>query len=71
MLRGWSKGSDKKYTLVEVHRLFGEIWKMKLFSQIWRSFKSLPEKAMANHSSTLAWTILWMEEPGRLQSMGS
>ena len=30
-----------------------------------------PEKAMATHSSTLAWKILWMEEPGRLQSMGS
>ena len=30
-----------------------------------------PEKAMANHSSTLAWKILWTEEPGRLQSMGS
>ena len=28
-------------------------------------------KAMAPHSSTLAWKILWMEEPGRLQSMGS
>ena len=29
------------------------------------------EKAMALHSSTLAWKIPWMEEPGRLQSMGS
>ena len=29
------------------------------------------EKAMAIHSSTLAWKIPWMEEPGRLQSMGS
>ena len=29
------------------------------------------EKAMATHSSTLAWQIPWMEEPGRLQSMGS
>ena len=28
------------------------------------------EKAMAPHSSTLAWKILWTEEPGRLQSMG-
>ena len=28
-------------------------------------------KAMAPHSSTLAWKILWTEEPGRLQSMGS
>ena len=29
------------------------------------------EKAMAPHSSTLAWKILWTEEPGKLQSMGS
>ena len=29
------------------------------------------EKAMTPHSSTLAWKIPWMEEPGRLQSMGS
>ena len=29
-----------------------------------------PEKAMAPHSSTLAWKIPWTEEPGRLQSMG-
>ena len=26
---------------------------------------------MATHSSTFAWKILWMEEPGGLQSMGS
>ena len=40
----------------------------------WRNNKSLLwslERAMAPHSSTLAWKILWMEEPGRLQSMGS
>ena len=30
-----------------------------------------PEKAMAPHSSTLAWRIPWTEEPGGLQSMGS
>ena len=29
------------------------------------------EKEMAIHSSTLAWTVPWREEPGRLQSMGS
>ena len=29
------------------------------------------EKETATHSSTLAWKILWTEEPGRLQSMGS
>ena len=29
------------------------------------------EKEMATHSSTLAWKIPWIEEPGGLQSMGS
>ena len=29
------------------------------------------EKGMATHSSILAWRILWTEEPGGLQSMGS
>ena len=28
------------------------------------------EKEKATHSSSLAWKTLWMEEPGRLQSMG-
>ena len=31
----------------------------------------LAEKAMAPHSSTFAWKIPWMEEPGGLQSVGS
>ena len=35
------------------------------------SLRLLSEKAMAPHSSTLPWKIPWMEEPGRLQSMGS
>ena len=29
------------------------------------------EKAVATHSSTLAWKIPWTEDPGRLRSMGS
>ena len=33
------------------------------------NLEKLKEKAMAPHSSTLAWKIPWMEEPGRLQSM--
>ena len=33
--------------------------------------EGLLEKEMATHSSTLAWKIPWMEEPGGLQSMGS
>ena len=39
---------------------------IKSESSLYRS-----EKAMAPHSSTLAWKIPWTEEPGRLQSMGS
>ena len=46
------------------------------WSRSWEIFckgpdsKYLLEKAMAPHSSTLAWKIPWTEEPGRLQSMG-
>ena len=47
----------------------------KQWSRCWSEIKSccslVSEKAMAPHSSTLAWKIPWMEEPGRLQSMGS
>ena len=39
-------------------------------SGIWVIYRSYLEKAMASHSSTLAWKIPWTEEPGRLQSMG-
>ena len=38
---------------------------------IWASLVAQSEKAMAPHSSTLAWKIPWMEEPGGLQSTGS
>ena len=31
--------------------------------------EDLLEKEMATHSSTVAWKIPWMEEPGRLQSV--
>ena len=34
-------------------------------------FEDPLEKGMATHSSILDWEILWIEEPGRLQSMGS
>ena len=33
--------------------------------------RSVLEKAVAPHSSTLAWKIPWTEEPGSLQSIGS
>ena len=38
---------------------------------IWGQLRQMREKAMATHSSTLAWKIPWTEEPGVLQSMGS
>ena len=44
------------------------------FKEITLDYLGVPwvsEKAMATHSSTLAWKIPWTEEPGRLQSMGS
>ena len=41
------------------------------FAATQMDLESVMEKAMAPHSSTLAWEIPWTEEPGRLQSMGS
>ena len=40
-------------------------------SQIQLGISLRAEKAMATHSSILAWKTPWMEGPGRLQSMGS
>ena len=42
-----------------------EIWVQSLGQE------DLLEKEMATHSSILVWKIPWMQEPGRLQSMGS
>ena len=43
------------------------IWPEKLEQR----YAPYTEKAVATHSSTLAWKIPWTEEPGRLQAMGS
>ena len=43
------------------------VWETRVRSLGW---EDPLEKAMAPHSSTLAWKIPWTEEPGRLQSMG-
>ena len=40
-------------------------------SELNDSYAGAGEKAMAPHSSNLAWKIPWTEEPGRLQSMRS
>ena len=42
----------------------------KMQESINKDLEELMEKAMAPHSSTLAWKIPWMVEPGRLQCMG-
>ena len=44
------------------------MWETQVRSLGW---EDPPEKEMATLSSALAWKILWTEEPGRLQSMGS
>ena len=43
------------------------VWETRVRSLGW---EDPLEKAMAPHSSTLAWKIPWTEEPRRLQSMG-
>ena len=60
--RGYSYRGGAKFLVV------GAVRKRKWIN--WESL-SFKEKAMAPHSSTLAWKIPWMEEPGGLQSMGS
>ena len=56
---GFPGGSDGKASAYNEAQLRSLGWKDSL------------EKEMATHSSTLAWKILWMEEHGRLQSVGS
>ena len=48
----------KSYIHFNIHSFTGEVFLR--FNSPWL------EKAMAPHSSTLAWKIPWMEEPGRL-----
>ena len=43
----------------------------KIFPNLAKRHNPKMEKAMGLHSSTVAWKIPWMEEPDRLQSMGS
>ena len=48
-----------------------EKWWLDLHFEKITQFSNWLEKKIATHSSILAWKIPWMEEPGRLQSMGS
>ena len=57
----WINNIDKMHNHVQCQTMF----------KVLHNCTHLTRKAMAPHSSTLAWKIPWMEKPGRLQSMGS
>ena len=46
------------------------MFQLPVIEQFGKGYESVAEKAMALHSSTLAWKMPWVEEPGKLQSMG-
>ena len=73
---GWSQGySEARSWITQVQYTLEDI-KNRVCNNWWRKWDceklfSMVEAIRALHSSTLAWKIPWMEEPGRLQSMGS
>ena len=68
-------GHDLVIEQQQIAMIIPILYKLKLrlreVRQIVTSYTANSEKEMAPHSSTFAWQIPWMEEPGRLQSMGS
>ena len=62
---GYSPWRSKKLVTTE------QLMLLLFFFFFLQAIVELPEKAMARHSSTLAWKIPRTEEPGRLQSMES
>ena len=71
IIRDWAtlepRSPDSKWSVV---CMLPPLAYVRTFSlRLW--YEQASEKTMAPHSSTLAWKIPWMEEPGRLQSMGS
>ena len=62
------------YVLEYIQRVFMYVYiqiMYYIYTHICIHLECMPEKAMAPHSSTLAWRIPWMETPGGLWSMGS
>ena len=57
--------------MAKISSKFGGYLEFLMQADILRDLEYSLEKTMVPHSSTLAWKIPWMEEPGRLQSMGS
>ena len=64
----WKESYDQTSLVAQMVKRLPTMQETRVQSLGWED--SL-EKAMAPHSSTLAWKIPWTEEPGGLQSMGS
>jgi len=76
-IASWQIGGETMETVADFIILGSKITadgdyshRIKRFLLLGRKVMTNPEKAMAPHSSTLAWKIPWTKEPGRLQSMG-
>ena len=67
----WSLVLEVWWTNLFFFVCHGDSWGSLLDRRSYNNLIVWTEKAMAPHSSTLAWKIPWTEEPGRLQSMGS
>ena len=69
----WDKGQNRIFICLVDSDTYMILTSKVHYRCLWSvcSIGEKTEKAMAPHSSTLAWNISWMEEPGRLQSMGS
>ena len=63
-----SKHLSPPSLVAQMVKRLAAVWETQVQFLVW---EDPLEKAMATHSSTLAWKIPWTEEPGRLQSMGS
>ena len=66
-----SKWEGKRKWMRQKSQSFCNLISDVILNSFWPILCISMEKAMAPHSSTLAWKIPWMEEPGRLQSMVS
>ena len=64
----WQSFGKWTYLVAQTVKCLPTVWETRVQSL---GQEDLLEKEVATHSSTLVWKILWTEEAGRLQSMGS
>ena len=60
--------SQPSLSMAQTVKRLSTMWETRVQSLGW---EDPSEKEIAIHSSTIAWKIPWIEDPGRLQSMGS